>query len=188
MVKVRSRVYSSQKIKLNGGVIHFINGNADISEELYRELVDRKLPNIYKEGDEPEYKTSLESKLRQEVSEGNEEFKNEINRLKNIIESQKIELAKKDEEIKSWKKAVEDLQKGTPSSKEEKKEDDKEIETEKAEKGDEDIDDELFNELNTLTVKQLIEMGMTEEGGGFEEKDLKNKKKDEIIKMIMSKS
>lgn len=187
MVKVRSRVYSSQKIKLNGGVIHFINGNADISEELYRELVDRKLPNIYKEGDEPEYKTSLESKLRQEVSEGNEEFKNEINRLKNIIESQKVELDKKDEEIKSWKKAVEDLQKGISHSKEEKK-DDKEIETEKVEKGDEDIDDELFNELNTLTVKQLIEMGMTEEGGGFEEKDLKNKKKDEIIKMIMSKS
>ena len=187
MVKVRSRVYSSQKIKLNGGVIHFINGNADISEELYQELVDRKLPNIYKEGDEPEYKTSLESKLRQEVSEGNEEFKNEINRLKNIIESQKVELDKKDEEIKSWKKAVEDLQKVISPSKEEKK-DDKEIETEKAEKGDEDIDDELFNELNTLTVKQLIEMGMTEEGGGFEEKDLKNKKKDEIIKMIMSKS
>lgn len=187
MVKVRSRVYSSQKIKLNGGVIHFINGNADISEELYQELVDRKLPNIYKEGDEPEYKTSLESKLRQEVSEGNEEFKNEINRLKNIIESQKVELDKKDEEIKSWKKAVEDLQKGISPSKEEKK-DDKEIETEKAEKGDEDIDDELFNELNTLTVEQLIEMGMTEEGGGFEEKDLKNKKKDEIIKMIMSKS
>lgn len=187
MVKVRSRVYSSQKIKLNGGVIRFINGNADISEELYQELVDRKLPNIYKEGDEPEYKTSLESKLRQEVSEGNEEFKNEINRLKNIIESQKIELDKKDEEIKSWKKAVEDLQKGISPSKEEKK-DDKEIETEKAEKGDEDIDDELFNELNALTVKQLIEMGMTEEGGGFEEKDLKNKKKDEIIKMIMSKS
>lgn len=187
MVKVRSRVYSSQKIKLNGGVIHFINGNAEISEELYQEIVDRKLPNIYKEGDEPEYKTSLESKLRQEVSEGNEEFKNEINRLKNIIESQKVELAKKDEEIKSWKKAVEDLQKGS-SSKEEKKEDDKEIKTEEAEKGDEDIDDELFNELNTLTVKQLIEMGITEEGGGFEEKDLKNKKKDEIIKMIMSKS
>ena len=187
MVKVRSRVYSSQKIKLNGGVIHFINGNADISEELYQELVDRKLPNIYKEGDEPEYKTSLESKLRQEVSEGNEEFKNEINRLKNIIESQKVELDKKDEEIKSWKKAVEDLQKGISPFKEEKK-DDKEIETEKVEKGDEDIDDELFNELNTLTVKQLIEMGMTEEGGGFEEKDLKNKKKDEIIKMIMSKS
>lgn len=187
MVKVRSRVYSSQKIKLNGGAIHFINGNADISEELYQELVDRKLPNIYKEGDEPEYKTSLESKLRQEVSEGNEEFKNEINRLKNIIESQKVELDKKDEEIKSWKKAVEDLQKGISPSKEEKK-DDKEIETEKVEKGDEDIDDELFNELNTLTVKQLIEMGMTEEGGGFEEKDLKNKKKDEIIKMIMSKS
>ena len=120
MVKVRSRVYSSQKIKLNGGVIHFINGNADISEELYQELVDRKLPNIYKEGDEPEYKTSLESKLRQEVSEGNEEFKNEINRLKNIIESQKVELDKKDEEIKSWKKAVEDLQKGISPSKEEK--------------------------------------------------------------------
>lgn len=188
MVRVRSRVYGSQKIKLNGGVIQFISGNADISEKLYQEIVDRKLPNIYKEGDEPEYKTSLESKLRQEVSEGNEEFKNEINRLKNIIESQKVELAKKDEEIKSWKKAVEDLQKGIPSSKEEKKEDDKEIETEKAEKGDEDIDDELLNELNTLTVKQLIEMGMTEEGGGFEEKDLKNKKKDEIIKMIMSKS
>lgn len=187
MVKVKSRVYNSQKIKLNGGTIQFVNGNAEISEELYQEIVDRKLPNIYKEGDEPEYRTSLESKLRQEVSEGNEEFKNEINRLKNIIESQKVELAKKDEEINSWKKAVEELQnsKFVPS-REEKKVEEEVVSID--EKKDEEIDQELFNELSALTVKELIEMGMTEAGGSFEEKDFKNKKKDEIITMIMSKS
>lgn len=179
MVRVRSRVYTSHKIALNNGAIEFHNGVAEISEELWNEIVERKFPNIYKEGEEPEYKTPLETQLRKEVSEGNKEFEEEIKRLKNIIEAQKIELAEKDKEIVSWKKAVENLQKGNI---EPPKDTVEEVVKEKS------VDEELFKELSSLTVKELIEMGTTEVGGGFSEKDFNNKKKDEIIEMIMSKS
>lgn len=175
MVRVRSRVYTSHKIALNNGVIEFHSGVAEISEELWNEIVERKFPNIYKEGEEPEYKTPLEAQLRKEVSEGNKEFEEEIKRLKNIVEAQKIELAEKDKEITSWKKAVENLQKGN-------------IENPKDTVEEKSVDEELFKELSSLTVKELIEMGTTEVGGGFNKEDFNNKKKDEIIEMIMSKS
>lgn len=175
MVRVRSRVYTSHKIALNNGVIEFHSGVAEISEELWNEIVERKFPNIYKEGEEPEYKTPLEAQLRKEVSEGNKEFEEEIKRLKNIVEAQKIELAEKDKEIASWKKAVENLQKGN-------------IENPKDTVEEKSVDEELFKELSSLTVKELIEMGTTEVGGGFNKEDFNNKKKDEIIEMIMSKS
>lgn len=175
MVRVRSRVYTSHKIALNNGVIEFHSGVAEISEELWNEIVERKFPNIYKEGEEPEYKTPLETQLRKEVSEGNKEFEEEIKRLKNIVEAQKIELAEKDKEITSWKKAVENLQKGN-------------IENPKDTVEEKSVDEELFKELSSLTVKELIEMGTTEVGGGFNKEDFDNKKKDEIIEMIMSKS
>lgn len=175
MVRVRSRVYTSHKIALNNGVIEFHSGVAEISEELWNEIVERKFPNIYKEGEEPEYKTPLEAQLRKEVSEGNKEFEEEIKRLKNIVEAQKIELAEKDKEITSWKKAVENLQKGN-------------IENPKDTVEEKSVDEELFKELSSLTVKELIKMGTTEVGGGFNKEDFNNKKKDEIIEMIMSKS
>lgn len=179
MVRVRSRVYTSHKIALNNGVIEFHSGVAEISEELWNEIVERKFPNIYKEGEEPEYKTPLETQLRKEVNEGNKEFEEEIKRLKNIVEAQKIELAEKDKEIASWKKAVENLQKGNTENPKDTAE---EVAKEKS------VDEELFKELSSLTVKELIEMGTTEVGGGFNKEDLNNKKKDEIIEMIMSKS
>ena len=94
-VVVKSRVYNNHKIMLNGGPVQFVNGRAEVSEELYQEIVSRKLPDIYKEGEEPEFKTRLEKKLRSEVKEGNKEFEEEIKRLKNIIEAQKVDIPEK---------------------------------------------------------------------------------------------
>ena len=51
-MKVKSRVYSNQSLKFGKGVVKFVNGEAEVSEELYQEIVDRKFPNIFKEGEE----------------------------------------------------------------------------------------------------------------------------------------
>ena len=111
-VILKSRVYNNHRIVLNGGPVQFVNGRAEVSEELYQEIVSRKLPDIYKEGEEPEFKTRLEEKLRSEVKEGNKEYEEEIKRLKNIVEAQKVEISKKEKEIEVWKKCVEDLKAG----------------------------------------------------------------------------
>ena len=98
-MKVKSRVYSNQSLKFGKGVVKFVNGEAEVSEELYQEIVDRKFPNIFKEGEEPEYRTKFEEQLRKDVKDGNKEFEDEIKRLKNIIEAQKSEINRKDGEI-----------------------------------------------------------------------------------------
>lgn len=181
-LKVKSRVYVNQTIVLNGGSVKFVNGVSEISEELYKEIQDRKIPNIYKEGEEPEYRTKLEEQLRADVKEGNKEFEEEIARLKNIIAAKDIEISKKNEEIAMWKKAVEDLQKGVAPK---QTEEPKESEVENPEEDEES--DELKATLKKMKVDELKELAMSEDGGLFKEEELKGKKKEEIIEMILSK-
>lgn len=183
-VVVKSRVYNNHKIMLNGGPVQFVGGRAEVSEELYQEIVSREIPDIYKEGEEPEYKTRLEEKLRSEVKEGNQEFEEEIKRLKNIIEAQKVEISRKEKEVEMWKKCVEELKAGkqemvaTPEP-ETKPEEEIPIKQEE--------DDEVKTVLKKMKVDELKELAMTEDGGSFKEEDLKGKKKEEIIDMILSK-
>lgn len=179
MVTIKSRVYSQHTLSFKNGIVKFCNGTATVSDELYQEIIDGQFPNIYKEGEEPEHRTKMEDKLRTEIKKDNEEYENEICRLKNIIESQEIELSKKDNEIESWKKLVEELKAGKiESTKTEIQETAKE-ETE---------DDELLKELKATKVEDLKILAMSEEGGNYSEEVLKGKKKDEIIEMILSKA
>lgn len=183
-VILKSRVYNNHRIMLNGGPVQFVGGRAEVSEELYQEIVSREIPDIYKEGEEPEYKTRLEEKLRSEVKEGNQEFEEEIKRLKNIIEAQKVEISRKEKEVEMWKKCVEELKAGkqemvsTPEP-ETKPEEETPIKQEE--------DDEVKTALKKMKVDELKELAMTEDGGSFKEEDLKGKKKEEIIDMILSK-
>lgn len=183
MVKIKSRVYN-QDLIIFGEKISFKNGVAEISEELWQQIVDSKFPNIYKEGEEPEYRTKLEETLRKEVKEGNEEFVQEINRLKGIIKELKKTISQRDEEISSWKKCVEDLKNNKETvipEKNEKKEDD----------GDSNDlvleDDALKNDLIGMKKDELIELAKSEDGGNFTDEDLKGKKKEEIVSMIIEK-
>lgn len=182
-VILKSRVYNNHRIVLNGGPVQFVNGRAEVSEELYQEIVSRKLPDIYKEGEEPEFKTRLEEKLRSEVKEGNKEYEEEIKRLKNIVEAQKVEISKKEKEIEVWKKCVEDLKAGN----EETQAVAPELETKQEVSIKEEEDDEVKTALKKMKVDELKELAMTEDGGSFKEEDLKGKKKEEIIDMILSK-
>lgn len=183
-VILKSRVYNNHRIMLNGGPVQFVSGRAEVSEELYQEIVSRKLPDIYKEGEEPEFKTRLEEKLRSEVKEGNQEFEEEIKCLKNIIEAQKVEISRKEKEVEMWKKCVEDLKAGnkgteTVTSEPETKQEEAPIKQEE--------DDEVKTALKKMKVDELKELAMTEDGGSFKEEDFKGKKKEEIIDMILSK-
>lgn len=182
-VVVKSRVYNNHKIMLNGGPVQFVGGRAEVSEELYQEIVSRKLPDIYKEGEEPEFKTRLEEKLRSEVKEGNKEYEEEIKRLKNIVEAQKVEISKKEKEIEVWKKCVEDLKAGNKETQAVAPEPEPKQEVSIKE----EEDDEVKTALKKMKVDELKELAMTEDGGSFKEEDLKGKKKEEIIDMILSK-
>ena len=175
MVTIKSRVYSQHTLKFKNGTVKFHNGIATVSDELYQEIVDGQFPNIYKEGEEPEYKTKMEEQLRTEFKKDNEEYENEIRRLKNVIESQEIELSKKDGEIESWKKLVEELKAGK-------------TEPVKTETKEEIEDDNLLADLKATKVDDLKALAMSEEGGSYSEEDLKGKRKDEIIEMILSKA
>lgn len=175
MVTIKSRVYSQHTLKFKNGTVKFCNGIATVSDELYQEIVDGQFPNIYKEGEEPEYKTKMEEQLRTEIKKDNEEYENEIRRLKNVIESQEIELSKKDGEIESWKKLVEELKAGK-------------TEPVKTETKEETEDDNLLADLKATKVDDLKALAMSEEGGSYSEEDLKGKRKDEIIEMILSKA
>lgn len=182
-VILKSRVYNNHRIVLNGGPVQFVNGRAEVSEELYQEIVSRKLPDIYKEGEEPEFKTRLEEKLRSEVKEGNKEYEEEIKRLKNIVEVQKVEISKKEKEIEVWKKCVEDLKAGNKETQAVAPEPEPKQEVSIKE----EEDDEVKTALKKMKVDELKELAMTEDGGSFKEEDLKGKKKEEIIDMILSK-
>lgn len=182
-VILKSRVYNNHRIVLNGGPVQFVNGRAEVSEELYQEIVRRKLPDIYKEGEEPKFKTRLEEKLRSEVKEGNKEYEEEIKRLKNIVEAQKVEISKKEKEIEVWKKCVEDLKAGNKETQAAAPE----PETKQEASIKEEEDDEVKTALKKMKVDELKELAMTEDGGSFKEEDLKGKKKEEIIDMILSK-
>lgn len=182
-VILKSRVYNNHRIVLNGGPVQFVNGRAEVSEELYQEIVSRKLPDIYKEGEEPKFKTRLEEKLRSEVKEGNKEYEEEIKRLKNIVEAQKVEISKKEKEIEVWKKCVEDLKAGNKETQAVAPE----PETKQEVFIKEEEDDEVKTALKKMKVDELKELAMTEDGGSFKEEDLKGKKKEEIIDMILSK-
>lgn len=182
-VILKSRVYNNHRIVLNGGPIQFVNGRAEVSEELYQEIVSRKLPDIYKEGEEPEFKTRLEEKLRSEVKEGNKEYEEEIKRFKNIVEAQKVEISKKEKEIEVWKKCVEDLKAGNKETQAVAPEPEPKQEVSIKE----EEDDEVKTALKKMKVDELKELAMTEDGGSFKEEDLKGKKKEEIIDMILSK-
>lgn len=182
-VILKSRVYNNHRIVLNGGPVQFVNGRAEVSEELYQEIVSRKLPDIYKEGEEPKFKTRLEEKLRSEVKEGNKEYEEEIKRLKNIVEAQKVEISKKEKEIEVWKKCVEDLKAGNKETQAVAPEPEPKQEVSIKE----EEDDEVKTALKKMKVDELKELAMTEDGGSFKEEDLKGKKKEEIIDMILSK-
>lgn len=182
MVTVKSRVYFNQALKFGEETISFKNGVAQISDELWNEILESKFPNIYKSGEEPEYRTKLEEKLRSEVKEGNQEFIDEINRLKRVIEGLKADCNRKDSEIAAWKKCVEDLknQKQVIISTEEK-----EVEKTETEVKTEDVDDELKKELQGTKKADLIELAKSEDGGNYTDEEIEGKTKEELVNMIL---
>lgn len=179
-MKVKSRIYVNHRLVFSNGVIQFQNGIAEIDEKLWKEICDKKFPNIYKEGDEPEYKTKFEDSIRSEVKESYKEYEDEIVRLKGIIEAQKTTIDQKDKEISNWKAVVEEMKNPKKSSEEKPK-------VEETKEENQDVDSELLKDLKSMKKDELISVAKSEDGGQYTDEDLEGKNKDEIITMILSK-
>lgn len=182
-MKVKSRIYVNHRLVFSNGVIQFQNGIAEIDEKLWKEICDKNFPNIYKEGDEPEYKTKFEDSIRSEVKENYKEYEDEIVRLKGIIEAQKITIDQKDKEISNWKAVVEEMK----NSKKESENNNFKIEEESKDENNQDVDSELLRDLKSMKKDELISVAKSEDGGQYTDEDLEGKSKDEIITMILSK-
>lgn len=178
-MKVKSRIYVNHRLVFSNGVIQFQNGIAEIDEKLWKEICDKKFPNIYKEGDEPEYKTKFEDSIRSEVKENYKEYEDEIVRLKGIIEAQKTTIDQKDKEISNWKAVVEEMKNLKKGSEEKPKVEET--------KEDQNIDSELLKDLKSMKKDELISVAKSDDGGQYTDEDLEGKTKDEIIIMILSK-
>lgn len=183
IMKVKSRIYVNHNLMFDNGAVQFQNGVAEISKEIWKEICDKKFPNIYKEGDEPEYRTKFEDSIYNEVKENYKEYEDEIARLKGIIETQKITISQKDKEIENWKSVVE----GMKNSKKESENNNFKIEEESKDENNQDVDGELLRDLKSMKKDELISVAKSEDGGQYTDEDLEGKNKDEIITMILSK-
>ena len=179
IMKVKSRIYVNHNLMFDNGAVQFQNGVAEISKEIWKEICDKKFPNIYKEGDEPEYRTKFEDSICNEVKENYKEYEDEIARLKGIIETQKITISQKDKEIENWKSVVE----GMKNSKKESENNNFKIEEESKDENNQDVDGELLRDLKSMKKDELISVAKSEDGGQYTDEDLEGKNKDEIITM-----
>lgn len=108
-MKVVSRIYSNQKLAIFGEVIEFKNGVAEISNDLFKKIVESKFPNIFKEGEAPQQKNADQIDTDKTIEVLKEEYNSEIDRLKNIITTKDKQIKDLKDEVKTWKKAVENL-------------------------------------------------------------------------------
>ena len=114
-MKVVSRIYSNQKLAIFGEVIEFKNGVAEISNDLFKKIVESKFPNIFKEGEAPQQKNADQIDTDKTIEVLKEEYNSEIDRLKNIITTKDKQIKDLKDEVKTWKKAVENLKKQLPA-------------------------------------------------------------------------
>lgn len=102
-MKVVSPIYQNMNLKFNGKMIAFKNGQAEISEELYDEIVKSGFPNIFQEGANPKVKTEERKEYDNALQALNEEYMLEIDRLKGIVETKNQEISEWKEQVRVWK-------------------------------------------------------------------------------------
>jgi hypothetical protein len=179
-MKVVSRIYSNQKLAIFGEVIEFKNGIAEISNDLFKKIVESKFPNIFKEGEAPQQKNADQIDTDKTIEVLKEEYNSEIDRLKNIITTKDKQIKDLKDEVKTWKKAVENLKKQIPAVVKEVPSNEKKLE----ENVDEKVEtDDIRTTLEKMPFEELKKLAIEE---GLPEKDIeKTKDAESVISMLM---
>ena len=189
-MRIESQVYKNQTIRIFDEDIEFVNGIADVTDELGEKAISSGLP-IYIEGGVPSNKTKSELMLENELSKRVAGYKAETGFLKNEI----MGLKKLNEELVLWKGICEKLKKHidptllgeilNKSAEVEKEESD--TKPGKTEADTETEDNEILKRLKEKKKDELIDMA--KQLGISEDQlmvDGKFRTKDDIIELLMS--
>lgn len=198
-MRIESQVYKNQTIRIFDEDIEFVNGIADVTDELGGKAISSGLP-IYIEGGVPSNKTKSELMLENELSKRVAGYKAETGFLKNEIMGLNLKIQKLNEELVLWKGICEKLKKHIDptllgeilnKSAEVEKEgsDTKPGKTEpgKTEPDTETEDNEILKRLKEKKKDELIDMA--KQLGISEDQlivDGKFRTKDDIIELLMS--
>lgn len=193
-MKIESQVYRNQTIRIFDEDIKFVNGIADVTDELGEKAISSGLP-IYIEGGVPLNKTKSELMLENELSKRVAGYKAETGFLKNEIMGLNLKIQKLNEELVLWKGICEKLKKHidptllgeilNKSAEVEKEESD--TKPGKTEADTETEDNEILKRLKEKKKDELIDMA--KQLGISEDQlmvDGKFRTKDDIIELLMS--
>ena len=187
-VRIESKVYSNQKFMFGNELVKFTGRKAEVSKETWEAMQASKYPGVFLEGKMPAANTKLEIELTDDIKRYKQEMEAEVSRLKNIIETQSIEIGKAKKEALDWRNLCAELQKGAkmPEIKDEKSDNGKVDKNSTPTGGEISVEDELRKELKAMKVDELKTVALETEGIG--PSDIEGKKKDEIIDLLVTKT
>lgn len=159
MIKVYSREYSNTPIRFGSDLVVFKNGEAEVSEDLYKKVKEMNFP-IYTKEDMPEYKTPNQIDADVTIEEMKKEYLAEIDRLNNIIKAKDQKIEQLNIEVKTWKDEYEKTMKVETSEQTKKTSKNKENTTEnlsnELKEVKEDLEKMSFAELKELATEESI--------------------------------
>ena len=102
MKLINSKI-GSQKINVNGKIISFVNGVAEVEDAFGAEILELGFPDMYELGKQPVYETPKELQMKTDFAEKEQWYMGECARLKNIAKSRKEKIDELEAEIVTWK-------------------------------------------------------------------------------------
>lgn len=174
MKTIYSKVYTSRKIRIGNDDIEFNSkGEATVEDKTAKKVEQSGLPIFMEEIKDIEKKSKSENEILSEeiVASLKEEHRIEVSKLKSVISNREKIIEDLKKEVASWKEIYEKL--AFP-------------EKEKIGKEAPEEENELLKELKELNKESLVSLLMEEEENKLTESQLKMKKKDELIDLIIS--
>lgn len=195
-MKIFSSNIGTQAININGEIVKFVNGIAEVSDEFGKEILDLGFPGMYELGKQPVYETPKEIQMKSDFAEKEAWYLGECNRLKAIADSYKDKVKELEADVAVWKaeyqkevearKALAATITGAGESTVEEEAPKTVIEPENEEKegdtNDNPTEKELRAELEDLKKDALIQFALE---SGISEETIKGKTKAEIIEEIV---
>lgn len=180
-MKIVSPVYRG-KINLFGEIVDFTKGEAEVTEELFKKISAAGFPNIFEKGKAPGVITKERDNFEKSLKEVNEEYMQEIDRLKGIIRAKEQEIAEAKQQAEVWKNAYsEETEKLRNQLISLTKAKETPVET----KEETSVEEDLLKELNGMKVPELRELAI---GEGLDSEIVSKATKSELVKMILDKN
>lgn len=198
-MKLKSSIYLNTSLNFGGTIIEFKGGRAEVSEEVYEEIIRSKFPNIYSEDTPVNIASKGQEDFNKDLDTVSKEYMVEIDRLKGIINFKNQEIAEAKNQAEIWKNAynkdVAALKARLENVSSEEKvvanpEPKKEADSLKENPSSEDLKkeaDSLKEELKKLKVAELRTMAVSE-CKISEEEVSKATNKEALIDLIIGKS